>query len=337
MENKNSYNVSDLSAILQVPRTTLNDWLLKYSRFLDTELKGKRKVYTSKALEVLQDIAKFRNDGIQLLDIDRLLEEKYGIHGEIQDPKVTEKNDENNANDDNLSSNLPVVNNNQVEEMTVLVKNQFEELLLRVEQLNKERNKAIRRTNSLFIMLVLLLFILLGAGGFLGVKLLDRVKAENASTQNKYNEVNSSLTEKIQQSDRKISDFSAETKTALENMVIKLNIRNDELQKKITEQQLEFKTLLEELKKENRALEAETLKNREDYAKKQLELLENMQKSQAELEKIKNDLNESRNAETLLKEKLQKIEDGINKVQLKSQNAPQSPAETIITEEKSND
>ncbi len=313
MENKQSYSVSDLAAALEVPRTTLNDWLIKYARFLDTEIKGKRKVYTTRAFEVLQDVAKFRNDGVQLVDIDALLEKKYGIHGEVQDKKVTENCDENNENDGNSSSNELTVANKNVEEMTVLVKNQFEELLLRIEQVNKERNKAIRRTNLYFSLFLIMAFILIGAGGLLGLKLIKKIQEENsmnaATISAQYHEITENITAKIEESDRKITALSGKTEEDLENLVSNLSLQNESLKKELLTQKEEYKNLLTSLMEENKALEAQTLADRNEFAKKQLELLQILEKNQAELEKIISELEAGRAENAELKEKLQRIEE----------------------------
>ena len=313
MENKQSYNVSDLASALNLPRTTINDWLSKYARFLDTELKGKRKVYSPKSLQLLQDIAKFRNDGVQLLDIDKLLEEKYGIHGEIQEEKVTEKSDEKSQSDGNSESTELVTSNNVAQEMTVLVKNQFEELLIGLEKANKQRNAAIRRTHIIFIVLLLLLFILIGAGGFLGMRLIGAHNAEQFIERQKieqqYQKIEQDLSKNFAQNKQEINELSDKTSADLENIVTKLNSRNDELRQELAKQQNELKSLLEELKKENKTLEAEAIKNRENFAQKQLELLENLKKNQAELEKIRTDLDKSREIEVQLREKIQKLEE----------------------------
>jgi DNA repair exonuclease SbcCD ATPase subunit len=313
MENKQAYSVSDLATALNLPRTTINDWLGKYARFLDTELKGKRKVYSVKSLQVLQDIAKFRNDGVQLVDIDKLLEEKYGMHGEIQVEKMTKKSDEKNVNDGETATTELAVNNAVAQEMTVLVKNQFEELLLGLEKANQQRNSAIRRTHVLFIMLLLLIFILIGAGGFLGVKLIHKLQDEqslaNQKISQQYKTIEDDLSQNFAKNKQDINALSNKTSEDLENIVTKLNSKDDELRKELVKQQNELKLLLEELKKENKSLETEAIKNREDFAKKQLELLENMKKNQEELEKIRTDLDKSREVETQLREKIQKLED----------------------------
>ena len=49
MEGKN-YTVMELAEQIGVPRTTINDWLARYSMYIDTVTQGKRKVYPETAL-----------------------------------------------------------------------------------------------------------------------------------------------------------------------------------------------------------------------------------------------------------------------------------------------
>ena len=332
MENKQSYSVSDLATALNLPRTTINDWLSKYARFLDTELKGKRKVYSVKSLQVLQDIAQFRNDGVQLVDIDKLLEAKYGMHGEIQVEKVTEKSDEKKSNDGETTTTELAINNAVAQEMTVLVKNQFEELLLGIEKATQQRNSAIRRTHILFIVLLFLFFILIGAGGFVGVRLIAAHNAEQHFERQKikqqYEAIEQDLSQNFAKNKQEINALSDKTSADLANIVTKLNSRDEQLRQELVKQQNELKSLLEELKKENKNLETEAIKNRENFAKKQLELLENMKKNQEELEKIRTDLDKSREVETQLREKIQQLE--AEKKELVSQKSnPEQPVEEV--------
>ena len=56
MENNKTYLVSDLASELNIPRTTVNDWLKIYGPYLESELRGKRKVYPERSLKILQEV-----------------------------------------------------------------------------------------------------------------------------------------------------------------------------------------------------------------------------------------------------------------------------------------
>ncbi len=82
-EEKKNYLASDLAAELTVPRTTLNDWLKSYAAYLETEPRGKRRAYTAKSLQVLREVAKMREEGKQASEIEEALAAIYGIRPEI--------------------------------------------------------------------------------------------------------------------------------------------------------------------------------------------------------------------------------------------------------------
>ncbi|MBR4956589.1 MAG: MerR family transcriptional regulator, partial [Lentisphaeria bacterium] len=63
MSSNKSYLVSDLAAELNIPRTTVNDWLKIYGPYLESELRGKRKVYPERSLRILQEIKTMRDNG----------------------------------------------------------------------------------------------------------------------------------------------------------------------------------------------------------------------------------------------------------------------------------
>ncbi len=84
MENQNNfYSVSDLAAKLNVPRTTINDWLKKFDRYIDFEIRGRRKVYTEASLDVLQIISASKDKGQSIAELEKELAAKCAIRPEI--------------------------------------------------------------------------------------------------------------------------------------------------------------------------------------------------------------------------------------------------------------
>lgn len=84
MENQNNcYSVSDLAARLAVPRTTINDWLKKFDRYIDFEVRGRRKVYTEASLDVLKIISAARDKGLSVADLEKELAAKCAVRPEI--------------------------------------------------------------------------------------------------------------------------------------------------------------------------------------------------------------------------------------------------------------
>lgn len=82
MTDKKSFLVSDLANALGVPRTTINDWLKRYDRYLTTEMAGKRRVYTLESFEVLKMVNVMRNDGKSAAQIESELAGKFAIRAD---------------------------------------------------------------------------------------------------------------------------------------------------------------------------------------------------------------------------------------------------------------
>ena len=44
MNEKKTYSIVELAEMLNVPRTTLNDWLTRFYQYIECETRGKRRV-----------------------------------------------------------------------------------------------------------------------------------------------------------------------------------------------------------------------------------------------------------------------------------------------------
>lgn len=80
---KNSYSVAALAAELGVPRTTVNDWLSRYADFMDSELSGRRRLYTGRTLAVLREIAALRDQGGSGTEIAEMLARRHGVRPDV--------------------------------------------------------------------------------------------------------------------------------------------------------------------------------------------------------------------------------------------------------------
>jgi len=106
------YSVSDLAASLNVPRTTVNDWLRKYDRYIDFEMRGRRKVYTDASLEVLRIISSAKDGGTGASELEAELAARCAVRPEISPLHGGEPIPPENASaaDDENGRNLPAVN-----------------------------------------------------------------------------------------------------------------------------------------------------------------------------------------------------------------------------------
>jgi len=124
MENDKTYIIADFVKILDVPRTTLKDWLTRYEDYIEFEIRGRRKIYFESSLDVLKEIAKMRKDGKNASQI--LLELSYAhplnanITHEIEVPQIEVPVIE--------ARHLPVKNNPLIEALLPIVKQQNEEM-----------------------------------------------------------------------------------------------------------------------------------------------------------------------------------------------------------------
>ena len=81
-----TYLASDLAGELGLPRSTINDWLVRYADYLEVDTRGKRKVYSAKSLRILKEISEMRNEGKSSFEIEQLLASRYGIRPEVAPP-----------------------------------------------------------------------------------------------------------------------------------------------------------------------------------------------------------------------------------------------------------
>ena len=95
MKNRKTYIIADFVKILDVPRTTLKDWLVRYDQYIESETRGHRKIYFDSSLNVLEEIKDMRkDDGLSADEILSELSKRHpvnpDIHEEEEIPKVSE-------------------------------------------------------------------------------------------------------------------------------------------------------------------------------------------------------------------------------------------------------
>lgn len=92
MENSKTYIIADLVKELDVPRTTLKDWLMRYEDYIDFEIRGRRKVYFDSSLKILKEIAEMRLEGKTAPEILLELSYKHPVNAdfthEVEVPKI---------------------------------------------------------------------------------------------------------------------------------------------------------------------------------------------------------------------------------------------------------
>ena len=274
-----TYSISELAVQLNLPRTTINDWLKNFAPYLEYEMKGKRKEYNINALNVLKTISKWKNDGKSASAIQKLLEEKYGITAEVAPEEITE-----NTAESEVSETAP---QNSGELMQV-VHSDLEMLLANVEQLNEKRIKSTRRAAwfSVFIMFFIFLGVAL-AGYFIYMNMLKMQQANNAASQ----EYARKITELKSQNQKQLEDLTSLRKLELDKLNSDFDIKNKEFQKELQMQKEELSSAFADLKKSVAARrEAELIKLREAFAAEQKNTLEKLIAKEKELTAIQQKL-----------------------------------------------
>jgi len=177
MDGKN-YTVMELAEQIGVPRTTINDWLARYSQYIDSILQGKRKVYPESALAVLREIAALRNSGKAFPEIETELSAKHPIRA-VPVPPQEEKAEakpsaassagnpapEAKPETGENSSGFAVIARQQSEEIGRLIGESFRNMEQRIQGLEK-LSAAQRRLSCIWLTACICFAVLLAATGY---------------------------------------------------------------------------------------------------------------------------------------------------------------------------
>ena len=257
------YSVSDLAAELNVPRTTINDWLKKFDRYIVCEQKGKRKVYTVQSLAVLQKISALRDSGLGALELEKKLSASCAICPEPAD--FPEQDAESlppgsGSAAEKSSGNLPVLNSD------------FKRFMLDFERReNWQQNR--RRKSMLWISFLLILLL---AAACTTLFLLGQLLTLRESARGMLNE--------LADSRKAAAEIRQDTRLAFTQLQQKMeNSRNEEkahslqLEKQIDQQKQDFRTALGKLEESGNLREQEItrLKNENTRLKEKLSQLNN--------------------------------------------------------------
>ncbi|MDD5596291.1 MAG: MerR family transcriptional regulator [Victivallaceae bacterium] len=117
MDNRETYIIADFVKELDVPRTTLKDWLERYERYIDFEIRGHRKIYFDSSLEVLKEIAALRADGKTVSEIMRELAERHPVNADFSDDMPVKTGEQ-----------FPPEADLSIEEIVFVIKQQIEKI-----------------------------------------------------------------------------------------------------------------------------------------------------------------------------------------------------------------
>ncbi|HOK04554.1 MAG TPA: MerR family transcriptional regulator [Victivallales bacterium] len=282
------YTVIELSEKMQVPRTTITDWLTRYANFIDYKMQGKRKVYTDKSVEVLSEIKELRDKGLSSFDIEEELAKRHPIHGELSsipnsDQSSPDKNS-NNTLQDQVNQTTDVVRQNANSEMAEMLRNMLIEMSKRMDELEKQNRVNIERSVrwNMISFLVVLILAIVAIISFLLIKNITEEKESIDKEKQQYifklDSLNSDL-KNTKLEKQKIEEKIIEIER--DRQLYKGELEN--LQQEINKQKEEFENVLKNaIRDTEKSKEAEILQLRDKFAEERLNFLK-------EIEKIKED------------------------------------------------
>ena len=272
MEEK-TYTVLELAETLGAARTTLNDWLARYTQYIDFKMVGRRRVYTEATLAVLREISELRNKGLAGPEIETELAKTHAVRPVAEDPLFAAMGEEmpkQNETEKSASAPVPVpadefamIAKQQSDELGRMFAESFRDMADRMNSLERKANKAERKVwlGYGFVFVLLAALIVLGVLFFQRQIRTDR-ENRAADVQQK---------EAIQA----VNDKTVKLTGSAENMRKGIS----ELKKGLDSQKKEFDRALREMKSAN---EREVAALKDNFAKEKKEQLQRMEQLAAE-------------------------------------------------------
>ena len=302
--SRKTYSISELAIQLNLPRTTVNDWLKNFAPYLEFEVKGKRKEYNQNALDVLKNISRWKNAGKSASAIQKLLEENYGLTGEV----APELPPENTVEPAKVAENTA-----DSGELMQVVHSDLEMLLANVEQLNAKRIKSTRRAAWVSVIIMFLIFAGVAAAVYLIYINMIRMQQQNDAAKLQYAKQISELQAENKQ---QLEELNKLRKLELDKLSSDFDIRNKEFQKEIKIQKDELSQAFKELEKSVAARrEAEIIKLRETFAAEQKATLEKLIAKEKELTTIEKKVEQLQSNTNSLQKKTEELNTRLEKEQ----------------------
>ena len=266
MSDFKKYTVIELAEVLNVPRTTVTDWLVRYASYIEYKVQGKRRIYIDASVNVLKEISELRNKGLSSFDIEEELAKRHPVHGVVSEQLQVEEGEVPREESDSTG----IVLRKSVTEMGEAIKNTLMEMSRRIEEVEKLNAENAARANRWFA-LVLSLIVVLVIVGFFAFQKIETSYRENRKLQ----------TDSI--------SFLIDLKSAKEQIrsnVLDLTTREKQisaLEAGIEKQAKEFEEMIARAKKDSdSAKTAEILELRNKFAEEKLNMLKELERSRNE-------------------------------------------------------
>lgn len=338
------YTVIELSELLGVKRTTVNDWLAKYAVYMDYSVQGKRRIYSDSTLTVLKKIAELRGQGKSSFDIDSTLAKLYAVHPQPEPENVTETavNDGagQGASDGEVTETLPQRVDYQSEQAEELLR-QFRTMMEKIDRLEAAAAalppppEPVKKRSDAWIWAPIILLLIAGIAviSWFGYKELTDLRGENAAREKTLQEQQNALRQQMAENEKQaaareqlLKDQAVQEKTvrlatekqlAAEKQLYaeKAAKAQAEFQKQLAEQRLNAEKAAEKYAALQIALKAreEQIKTEKQLAEKQVAAV------QKDLQQAIRDLAIAKNSDATRKTnsaaEVKKLQDQIKKLE----------------------
>ncbi|MFA6569142.1 MAG: MerR family transcriptional regulator [Victivallales bacterium] len=274
MSDMKKYTVIELAEVLNVPRTTITDWLVRYSSYIEYRTQGKRKVYTEASVNVLKEISELRNKDLSSFDIEEELAKRHPVHGVVSDQMRMEEGENPSGEPDSTG----IVLRKSVTEMGETIKKTLMEMNRRIEEVEKLNAENEARARRWFALVLVLIVAIIIAGVFA------------------YQKIEASYLENKKLQADGISHLM-ELKSAREQIksnVLDLTTKEKQisaLESGLDKQAREFEEMLSKAKRDSdSAKTAEILELRNKFAEEKLNMLKDLERSRNDKDKITRDI-----------------------------------------------
>lgn len=317
MTDKKVFSVAELAEQVGVPRTTITDWLNRFSPYMEFEMRGKRRVFTEATLKVLSQIAALRDYGHSTFDIEKELAKQHPVQAEVQQPEPEAKQEvEPEATGNAMIAPAAV---KQAEELSKLLNNELFSMAQALENSRKEAKTLAARSLRWQLLGLLLLVIMGAAMVIVTFRIIDYMTHQGKQIDQgnhhigTLQESTSGLIDEIKKRDTQIDEQSRK----LQEMVVVLDKNRqdyqdnlEKLRKELAGQQEKFEEELKKMSKDNASsYQLEMSKMRDDFAARQLEFLKKQEDIAALRDKSAKIEAELTAAKKLLDDREQKIKD----------------------------
>jgi DNA-binding transcriptional MerR regulator len=280
MNEKKTFSLSDAAKIVDVPRTTINDWISKHANYLHFELKGKRKVLDDAGIEVLKEIKELRDSGLSASEIELKLAENHPVKAD----QVTENEVEPTQKENVESPDYAIIVKRQTDEIGSLLSDHLQNLATRLQEAELAQKNFSRRMIRSVVSTVLIMLLLP-----LMHKNLESELKNTSETAQKYQSENFKLLMDLKSDAEKIKGKDQEI-TKVTNLLDK---RDKDYQRTVNKLMADMQTRKKKFEEDLQKLsknaatskQAEIARLRDEFAAKQLEVLKKLDQMQQELEK----------------------------------------------------